>query len=173
MQIFHIATAADWRQARRSGGYQTSTRGRTLEQEGFIHASHRDQVGSVFTRYYRGVREPLVLLTIQTDLLPVPWREDVVGGESFPHIYGSLTPAAVVNVEPLDARGRPASFTMLFLQEMLRRIVPAIIVMFLAVLCSEIGRSIDPDRGPVIGALAGLVLGGSGVVALARLRSRG
>ena len=37
MQIFHIASASDWTAAQRSGTYTTSTRGRTLEQEGFIH----------------------------------------------------------------------------------------------------------------------------------------
>ena len=35
--IYHIATAADWAQAQRDGQYATSTRGRTLAEEGFIH----------------------------------------------------------------------------------------------------------------------------------------
>ena len=39
MRIFHIATAADWAEAQRTGSYTTSTRGRSLEQEGFVHAS--------------------------------------------------------------------------------------------------------------------------------------
>ena len=39
MLIFHIATEADWDAARRSKQYTTSTLGRTLEQEGFIHAA--------------------------------------------------------------------------------------------------------------------------------------
>ncbi len=43
-----------------------------------------------------------MLLTIDTDLLDVPWREDPVGDDTFPHIYGPLAPTAVVEVRPLD-----------------------------------------------------------------------
>lgn len=107
MRIFHIATLSDWDDARESGGYTTSTVGRTLEDEGFLHASRRDQVAGVFERYYRDLDQPLVLLTIDTDRLDVPWREDPVGDDTFPHVYGALSPAAVVEVEPLDADGHP------------------------------------------------------------------
>lgn len=99
--IFHIATAADWERAQESGSYTTSTVGRTLEQEGFLHASHEHQTAGVFDRYYRDLGEPLVLLTIDPDLLEVPWREDAVGDQTFPHIYGPLSPAAVVDVRPM------------------------------------------------------------------------
>ncbi len=105
MRIFHIATAADWRAAQESGGYTTSTLARTLEEEGFIHASRREQVQPVWQAFYSEVDEPLVLLTIDTDKLDVPWREDPVGDDTFPHIYGPLNPHAVVEVQPLDRRG--------------------------------------------------------------------
>jgi uncharacterized protein (DUF952 family) len=105
MRIFHIATVAAWERARESGTYSTSTAGRTLEDEGFLHAARRAQVAGVFERYYRHAGEPLVLLTIDTERLGVPWREDEVGDESFPHIYGPLSPSAVVGVELLDGRG--------------------------------------------------------------------
>ncbi len=51
--------------------------------------------------YYADVDEPLVLLTIDTDLLDVPWREDPVGDDTFPHLYGPLEPGAVIAVRPL------------------------------------------------------------------------
>lgn len=111
MRIFHIATAADWERARLSGSYTTSTAGRTLEDEGFLHAAHRHQVAGVFTRYYRELGQPLVLLSIETDLLEVPWREDQVGDQTFPHIYGPLSPEAVVAVQPLDGRGETQALT--------------------------------------------------------------
>ncbi len=104
MQIFHIATAADWTEARETGAYTTSTRGVTLEQEGFLHASRADQVGDVYDRYYADADEPLVLLTIETDRLEVPWREDPVGEDTFPHVYGPLAPAAVLEARPISAR---------------------------------------------------------------------
>ena len=102
MEIFHIATASDWADAEQSRAYATSTRGLTLEDEGFLHAARREQVAGVFKRYYADADEPLVLLTIDTDRLEVPWQEDAVGDDTFPHIYGALSPAAVTKVLPLD-----------------------------------------------------------------------
>ncbi|MFZ2504296.1 MAG: DUF952 domain-containing protein, partial [Nocardioides sp.] len=78
MRIYHIASRADWERALRTGAYDVSTAGRTLAEEGFIHAARRDQVAGVHRAFYRGAREPLVLLTIDTDRLDVPWREDPV-----------------------------------------------------------------------------------------------
>jgi uncharacterized protein (DUF952 family) len=98
MRIFHIATASDWEQARRSGAYTTSTIGRSIEDEGFLHAH---QTAAVSYRCYRGLGRPLVLLTIDTDRLGVPWREDAVGDQTFPHVHGPLRPDAVVDVRPL------------------------------------------------------------------------
>ena len=102
MRIYHVASRNDWEQALRSGVYTTSTRGRTLEQEGFLHAARADQLGGVLDRFYAGVAEPLVLLEIDTDLLDVPWREDHVGEETFPHVYGPLSTSAVVHVRPVE-----------------------------------------------------------------------
>jgi uncharacterized protein (DUF952 family) len=101
MLIFHLATLSDWGDARRTGAYTISTRGVTLEQEGFIHASRADQVDGVRSRFYADLDEPLVLLTIDTALLTVPWREDPVGDDTYPHIYGPLHPDAVVEVRAL------------------------------------------------------------------------
>jgi uncharacterized protein (DUF952 family) len=100
MRIFHIATLADWKQAQQSGTYTTSTRGRTLAQEGFIHAARREQVHTVLHRFYDDVAEPLVVLEIETDLLDVPWREEQVGDETYPHVYGALPVGAVVGWRP-------------------------------------------------------------------------
>lgn len=98
MRIFHLATTADWDEASRTGTYTTSTRGRTLEQEGFLHAARPDQVPGVRSRYYADLDEPLLLLTIDTDLLTSPWQFDPVGDDTYPHIYGPLNPTAVVEV---------------------------------------------------------------------------
>jgi uncharacterized protein (DUF952 family) len=95
--IFHIATASDWAHAQESGSYTTSTLGRSLEDEGFIHASHAHQWEGVREAFYAGVPEPLVLLEIDTDRLTSP----VIEEDTFPHIYGPLNPDAVVTVTPL------------------------------------------------------------------------
>lgn len=103
MHVFHLALASDWAEAQEAGRYTTSTRGRTLEQEGFIHCSHDFQVAAVRRAFYGDVTEPLVLLTVDTDLLDVPWRLDEVPGSRhpFPHVYGPLDVSAVVAVVPL------------------------------------------------------------------------
>lgn len=104
MRIFHVATATDWAEAQRTGAYTTSTRGVSLEQEGFLHAARADQWAGVLERYYADVTEPLVLLEVETDLLDVPWREDPVGEDTFPHVYGALSPDAVVEATPISGR---------------------------------------------------------------------
>jgi uncharacterized protein (DUF952 family) len=102
VRIFHIATANDWAAAQASGSYTMSTRGVSLADEGFIHASREDQWEGVHDRYYADVDEPLVLLAIDTALLDVPVvEEEVPGGEMFPHVYGAIRPAAVVQVMAL------------------------------------------------------------------------
>jgi uncharacterized protein (DUF952 family) len=104
VRIFHIATLADWTDAQASGAYTTSTRGVSLEEEGYLHASRADQWEGVRAAFYSDVTEPLVLLEIDTDLLDVPVIEEVPAPgmtETFPHVYGALDPAAVVAVTPL------------------------------------------------------------------------
>nr|WP_179665554.1 DUF952 domain-containing protein [Nocardioides panaciterrulae] len=104
VRIFHVATVSDWEQARREGSYTTSTLGRTLAEEGYIHASRSDQWQGVLARFYTGVAEPLVLLEIETDLLDVPVVEEPPAPgvtETFPHVYGAIPAAAVTRVRPL------------------------------------------------------------------------
>lgn len=104
MIIYHVTTAAEWQQAVAAGEYRMSTRGRTLEDEGFIHCSYADQVGHVVGTFYRGVRVPLVVLTIDTTRLPAQVIAENTGGgiELFPHVYGPLPVSAVAAVKPLD-----------------------------------------------------------------------
>lgn len=105
--IYHVSLVADWTAARAAGEYTVSTRGRTLQQEGFLHASYADQVAGVLHRFYADVTEPMVLLVIDPDRLTVPLVPEsppgsaVDGAEKFPHIYGPLDPAAVVDTIPL------------------------------------------------------------------------
>jgi Protein of unknown function (DUF952) len=52
--IYHIAARADGERARRDGEYTTSTIGRTLAEERFVHASRATQVAGVANRFYQG-----------------------------------------------------------------------------------------------------------------------
>jgi uncharacterized protein (DUF952 family) len=99
--IYHIATTADWDRACRDGEYTTSTRGRTLAEEGFIHASTASQVALVANAFYQG--EPdLLLLVIDTALVGPEIRYEHVPGQAspYPHIYGPLNASAVVEARP-------------------------------------------------------------------------
>ncbi|MBG0823204.1 DUF952 domain-containing protein [Planomonospora sp. ID91781] len=109
--ILHLALSADWQAARATGEYRVSTLGRTLEQEGFIHAcADRAQLDGVAGRFYRGVTEPLTLLTVDPRGLDVrmeaPAAPDTGTGpapastETFPHVYGPIPVRAVVSATP-------------------------------------------------------------------------
>lgn len=109
--IFHIAEEADWLQARQAGEYRMSTRGRTLAEEGFIHASRLDQVPGVAEAFYADAG-PLLLLHLDPARLTSPVRDDEVApGVVFPHIYGPINLDAVVATSPL-ARGADGSFVL-------------------------------------------------------------
>jgi uncharacterized protein (DUF952 family) len=95
--IYHIARASDWAQARAAGEYTTSTRGRTLAEEGFIHCSASDQVAGVANMFYRGLPDLLVLVIDVGRVRPEIRVEQVTGSEEpFPHVYGPLNVDAVV-----------------------------------------------------------------------------
>ena len=128
-RIFHIATAADWRRTLGTGTYTTSTVSRTLEEEGFIHASRRDQVQGVFDRYYAGLGEDLVLLTIDPSRLEAEVRVEAVGDDTYPHVHGPINRSAVVDVVPLDRRGGEETLLSLWLKGMAVRMGIAIAVM--------------------------------------------
>jgi uncharacterized protein (DUF952 family) len=102
--IYHIATAADWERAVRDGQYTMSTRGLTLAEQGFIHASTAEQVPLVAEAFYRGAPD-LLLLVIDTDLVGPPIRYEHVPGQAapYPHIYGPLNATAVVEARPFSA----------------------------------------------------------------------
>ncbi len=155
VRIFHIATAADWAAAKRAGSYEISTLGRTLAEEGFIHASRREQVAGTFTAFYADAQQPLVLLAIETDRLTSPWQEDEVDGTTYPHIYGPLNRSAVVDVLPLNSEGGTEPLTMLFAREMVLRIALAVVSMLLIAAGVTVGSSLDAGWGTIAGAVAG------------------
>lgn len=129
-RIFHIATESDWRRTLETGTYTTSTVGRTLAEEGFIHASRRDQVAGVFERYYRGLGERLVLLTVDpARLTDAEVVVEPVGDDTYPHVYGPINRSAVVDAAPLDRRGRSETVMSLWVKGMAARMGIALAVM--------------------------------------------
>jgi len=102
--LYHLTLAEDWRQAKRQGCYPWSTRGMTLEQVGFVHASWRHQVAATYQRFYADAAS-VVLLALDPRAIAsagVPIRQEPAPdtGELFPHLYGPLPMGAVVLADP-------------------------------------------------------------------------
>lgn len=113
MRILHVATRKDWADAQAGGRYEISSRGRTLSDEGFIHASTSRQVDGVLARFYADL-DPADLLLLVIDIgeleragSPVRWDEVTGAPAPFPHIYGPILPSAVVAALPIG--GTPGS----------------------------------------------------------------
>ena len=103
--IYHITTRDEWQQALERGIYIVPS----LDQQGFIHASTREQVAKVGNALYRTVPN-CVLLAIDENRLPAPplWEPPdhpdpnnpppTGDQELFPHIYGPIPVGAVVKI---------------------------------------------------------------------------
>ncbi|KAA1420823.1 DUF952 domain-containing protein [Nocardioides humilatus] len=168
--IFHLALASDWAAAQQSGAYTISTLGRSLAEEGFIHASRADQWTAVRERFYGDVVEPLLLLQIDTGRLDVPVIEEPPAPgvtETFPHIYGPLPVGAVVKAIPLSdvadptmpTPAREASFSRYFLGEMYRNMTLILLVMVFVMIGFAISTAFGDRIAPLIGMATGLVVG--------------
>ncbi|KAB1981901.1 DUF952 domain-containing protein [Streptomyces triticiradicis] len=107
--LLHLTERSLWDAARASGTFEISTRGRTLQEEGFIHCSLRRQLPAVAAMVYGSYTGPdeLVVLVIDAERLTAPVRFEAVkpGGEEFPHVYGPIVVDAVVDVEAWDQGG--------------------------------------------------------------------
>ena len=90
--IFHITAKTDWDAARQSGEYRADS----LADQGFIHASTREQVLRTANNYYNE-QVGLVLLEIDAAKVNAEIRYEDLSGEGmlFPHIYGPLNVYAV------------------------------------------------------------------------------
>ena len=97
-EILHIALPDDWSAAKASGAYRVSTRGRTLDDVGFIHCSFPSQVVRVANFAYADVTE-LVLLHIEPELLDSEVKVEPAAERAtdlYPHVYGPIPTIAVV-----------------------------------------------------------------------------
>ncbi len=102
--ILHLAIRADWKQAKSSGIYPWSTRGISVADEGYTHCSYESQWKSVRDRFYSDLADSeLVLLEIDEEKLTSKVIVEQLGAapEAFPHIYGCIDIAAVVNERPI------------------------------------------------------------------------
>lgn len=100
--IYHITPLENWQRAQQIGQYTAAS----LESEGFIHASTREQVEDTAQLFYHG-QTGLVLLAIDPDRLRSELRYEAGSAahgvkQLFPHVYGPINLEAVVEVLPFE-----------------------------------------------------------------------
>lgn len=100
--IYHLTERSRWERSLAEGVHTGSTRDVELADEGFIHCSTAEQWPGVRARFYADL-DDLVLLHVDESLLAAPVVFEQVGDapSEFPHVYGPIDLAAIVEVEPL------------------------------------------------------------------------
>jgi uncharacterized protein (DUF952 family) len=96
--IYKICPRLLWQAAEKAGRFD----GASIDlADGYIHFSSREQVRETAARHFAGV-DDLLLIAVDAQALGDKLRwEPSRGGELFPHLYDSLSIAAVLNVEPM------------------------------------------------------------------------
>ncbi|UAL10228.1 DUF952 domain-containing protein [Caulobacter segnis] len=104
--IYKILSRAEWDAAKAVGRFDGSA---VDHQDGYIHLSAADQAQETAARYFKGLRD-LVLLGVEAESLgpDLKW-EASRGGALFPHLYRPLLVCEVLtqNDLTLDADGVP------------------------------------------------------------------
>jgi len=98
--LFHIVTKAAW--GAFHDGPEDAYAPASLQKEGFIHASYRDEVAESARLYFRAFSlEDLVVLRIDPRALSVPVEEAATPRGPMPHIHGAVPRAAIRAVFPV------------------------------------------------------------------------
>jgi uncharacterized protein (DUF952 family) len=109
MAIYHLAPAARWRDWPVGQPYLPAE----YDADGFVHCTAGDELMlQVANTFYRGVPGDFVLLVIEPDQLaaPLKWERSTDGlATLFPHIYGPIDRAAIVEVRAVR-RGANGEF---------------------------------------------------------------
>jgi glutathione S-transferase len=98
--IFHLTDPDTWAASLAAGEHTGSTRGIDLATEGYIHCSTAEQWQGVVERYYADAPEILLLHVDETALTaPLVYEQLGAAPAVFPHVYGPIPVAAVVEVQ--------------------------------------------------------------------------
>ncbi|HQJ56531.1 MAG TPA: DUF952 domain-containing protein [Caldisericia bacterium] len=106
--ILHITKYEQWIKEKETGAY----RGNTLDSQGFIHCSAKEQILRVANSLFKN-QKGLVLIVIDSNKITSEIKyENLEGGsELFPHIYGPLNIDAVIKVLKFEP-GIDGNFTL-------------------------------------------------------------
>jgi len=92
--IYLLSSKAEYQQALKNG-YLTRD---SLQSEGFIHASPRNQLSRLANKYHKKTIESLILV-VDKKLVSSEIKWEPATGGLYPHIYGVLNISAVTKVE--------------------------------------------------------------------------
>ena len=95
MLIYHIVTPEVWEKFKDEDEYEAES----LQTEGFIHCSYRNQLDDVLQRYYKNAGKVLILHINLHYLTAKFVAEPSTNREIYPHIYGKINKSAIVDVE--------------------------------------------------------------------------
>ena len=96
--IYHMTLNSEWLLAGERGWYDAPS----LEREGFIHCSYKEQVSDTANRYYAGT-QGMVLLEIDPAQLESRLVEEKSTGDAlYPHVYGRINLTAVKRAAPFE-----------------------------------------------------------------------
>lgn len=99
--IYHITTHALWDKALNEGKDKGSYSHPTFAAEGFIHCSTREQVLETLEAHFQQEKEVLLLVIPEKQVKNILKWEVSRNGQEFPHLYGRIPLAAIVDVEIL------------------------------------------------------------------------
>ena len=102
-RILHITTQEAWDEGKTKGEYKTES----LESEGFIHMSTKEQTPGTLNLWFKQATELLLLHIDPSKLISKLVFEAPVGPHTettnkFPHLYGPLCIDAVIHTQPIS-----------------------------------------------------------------------
>ena len=108
--VFHLCTRAAYEAARAAGAYRADS----LQHEGFIHLSRAHQVQPTARAYFAGVPDLVLLVLDAASLgealvfeppapLPTATPKPTDAGELYPHCYGAIDLACIVDVMDMSS----------------------------------------------------------------------
>lgn len=88
--IYHLVETKLWNEN------DLSYKAQSLDIEGFIHFSTKEQIETTYKRFYLG--SEMLLLEVDETLLTSKLIYEEADGSSYPHLYGPLNKTAIVKI---------------------------------------------------------------------------
>jgi uncharacterized protein (DUF952 family) len=96
--IYHVTTQHDWLSQERKSEFIPQD----YFREGFIHCCTPSQLQGVLERYFKGMKDLVILCLDENKLKPELKYEASTNDEKFPHLYGGINRDAISNVKRLE-----------------------------------------------------------------------